>query len=79
MNDYFAQFRERLPLILAVAATTLWLLTAVAYVEARGGVVGLQALAPPDLAVLIAAVAAPTAALWLILVVLGQRRALAGC
>jgi hypothetical protein len=68
--------RARLPLILAAAITTLWLLAAGAYVQARGGMAGLQAMAPPDLAVLIAAGAAPVAALWLVMAVFEQRRAL---
>ena len=76
MNDFLTQLRERLPFILAVAATTLWLLAVTAYVRIHGGCGGLLALAPPDLAVLLAAVGSPLAAFWLIMAVLEQRRAL---
>lgn len=76
MTDSYAQLRERFALILAVAATTLWLLMAAAYVEVHGGFVGLLALAPFELAVLVAAVAAPVAALWLLMAALEQRRVL---
>ena len=76
MNDFLAQLRERIPFILAVAATTLWLLALAAYVNAHGGFDGLETLAPLDLAILVAAAAAPLAALWLIMAVIEQRRAL---
>lgn len=75
MNDFLAQLRERIPFTLAVAATTLWLLALAVYVNAHGGLEGLQALAPLDLAILLGAGAAPLAALWLIMAVMEQRRA----
>ena len=76
MNDFFAQLRQRLPSVLSIAVTTLWLLALAAYTNMQGGLAGLAALAAPDLAILIAAGAAPLAALWLIMAVLEQRRAL---
>lgn len=76
MNEFLAQLRERLPFIIGVAATTLWLLAAAAYVQVHGGFIGLLALAPPDLAVLLAAIGSPLAAFWLIMAVLEQRRAM---
>jgi len=69
--------RARLPLIVAVAATTAWLLTVGAYVQIHGGWAPLTKLAPFDLALLIAAAFAPLAALWLIIMVIEQQRALA--
>ncbi|MBY0509557.1 MAG: hypothetical protein K2P94_05335 [Rhodospirillaceae bacterium] len=76
MNDFLAQLRERLPFIIAIAATTVWVVVAVVFIRSIGGLAALQVLAPADLAVLIAAVAGPVAALWLIMAVLEQRRAL---
>jgi hypothetical protein len=68
--------RERLPLILAVALTTLWLLFVGAYVSAHGGFGGLLQLPPFDLAVVAAAAFGLPAALWLLLMVVGQQQAL---
>ncbi len=75
MNDFLAQLRERIPFTLAVAATTLWLLALAAYVNAHGGLAGLQTLAPLEFAIFLAAGGAPLAALWLIMAVMEQRRA----
>lgn len=77
MNDFLAQLRERLPFILAVAATTLWVLAASIFLRSFGGLAALQALPPADLAVLVAAIGGPLAALWMFMAVLEQRRALA--
>ncbi len=76
MNDSLHQLRERIPFILAVAATTLWLLALIIYINALGGISGLQALAPYDLAILSAGGTGPLAALWLIMAVFEQRRAM---
>ena len=75
-NDFLAQLRERIPLIAAVAATTLWLLALMLYINALGGFSALKTLAPFDLAVLLAGATGPLAALWLIMAVFEQRRAL---
>jgi hypothetical protein len=76
VSDFLVQLRGRVPFVLAVAATTLWLLALILYVRALGGLSSLAALPPHDLAVLIAGGAAPSAALWLIMAVFEQRRAL---
>ncbi len=73
--EFFQQLRERLALILAVAASTLWLFMLWAYVSVHGGWAGLKDLGPLDLAILVAAASAPLAALWLIFTMLEQRRA----
>jgi hypothetical protein len=77
VNDFLSQLRERLPLIFAAATTTLWMLAGAGYVQARGGLAGLQVMGPSDLAILIAAGTAPVAALWLVIGVIEQRRMLA--
>ncbi len=76
MNDFLAQARERLPFILAVAATTLWVAVAVIFVRSFGGMDALKVMAPADLAILVAAFGGPLAALWMFMAVLEQRRAL---
>jgi hypothetical protein len=76
VNDFLTQLRERLPFILAVAFTTLWLVLVSTYVSSSGGMAGLKELMPPELAVLIAAAAGPLAALWLLMAVFEQRRAM---
>lgn len=73
--EFLTQLRERLALILAVAASTLWLFAVWGYVNVHGGFAGLTDLAPLDLAILVAAATAPLAALWLIFTMLEQRRA----
>ena len=75
MNDFLAQLRERLPFILAIALTTLWIVAVSAFVDAVGGLSALKTLGPADLAILVAAGAGPLAALWLFMAVLEQRRA----
>jgi hypothetical protein len=74
VNDFLAQLRERVPFILAIAATTLWIVIVVAFIRSIGGLAALQVMAPADLAVLIAGAGGPLAALWLIMAVLEQRR-----
>jgi hypothetical protein len=76
VNDFLAQVRDRIALILAVAVTTVWLIAMIGYVGTNGGTAGLNALPPADLAVLIAAGFAPLAGLWLVVGVFEQRRAL---
>ena len=75
MNDFLAQLRERLPFILAVALTTLWIFAGATFVDAVGGVTALKSLGPADIPILVAAGAGPLAALWLFMAVLEQRRA----
>ena len=75
MNDFLAQLRERLPFILAVALTTLWVFAGATFVDAVGGATALKSLGPADIAILVAAGAGPLAALWLFMAVLEQRRA----
>lgn len=65
--------KERLPLALVVAATIVWVGVVALYLSQRSWD-GLLALDPVALAALLAAVAGPVAALWLVLVVLEQRR-----
>lgn len=77
MNDFLAQLRERLPFIIAIAATTLWLAAIASFVGAVGGPSALANLTPSDLAILIAAAGGPLAALWLFMAALEQRRATA--
>ncbi len=76
MNDFLAQLRERLPFILAIAATTLWIVVIVLFVRDVGGIAALRGLTPSDLAILITAAGGPLAALWLFMGVLEQRRAM---
>jgi len=76
VNDFLIQLRDRTPFILAIAASTLWVATLVAYINGLGGWSALSALAPLDLATLLAAGAAPLAALWLVMAVVEQRRAM---
>lgn len=65
--------KERLPFILAVAATVVWL-AVIALYFAQLSWAGVMALDPAGLGALLAAAAGPLAALWLIFVVLEQRR-----
>ncbi len=83
MNDFAADLKERLPLIFAVALSTLWAVVVGAYVSAHGGFGGLLQLPPFELAVVTAAIRAtrsdwllPLAALWLVVMVASQQRAL---
>lgn len=65
---------SRIPFVIAVALTMAW--GAVLGLYLRGiGLSGLGALAPAELAVLLAAAAGPLVALWLIVAVVDQRRA----
>jgi hypothetical protein len=74
-DSVFSQFIERIPFMLAVAASTAWIIVAVLYVNRMAGP-GVLALPPAELAILIAAFAAPLFALWLFVAVVEQRRAL---
>lgn len=65
--------KERLPFIFAVAATVIWL-AVIALYFAQLSWAGIMALEPAGLGALLAAAAGPLAALWLIFVVLEQRR-----
>jgi hypothetical protein len=76
VNDFAADLKERLPLIFAVALSTLWALVVGAYVSAHGGFGGLLQLPPFELAVVTAAAFGPLAALWLVVMVVAQQRAL---
>lgn len=78
MHDIVSTLRERFALIFVVAASTLWLAAVGAYVSANGGFNGLLKLPPFELAVVVAAAFAPLAALWLVVMVVDQSRALAG-
>ena len=73
MLTYNYHMKERVPFILAVAATVVWI-AVVALYFAQLSWSGLMALEPPALAAVLCAAAGPLAALWLILVVLEQRR-----
>jgi hypothetical protein len=64
--------KERIPFVIAVAATVVWLAAAGLYFVQLSWA-GVTALAPPALAALLTAVAGPIVALWLILVVIEQR------
>lgn len=68
--------KERIPFVIAVAATIVWLAVVALYL-AQMSWPALMALEPMALAALLTAVAGPLAALWLITVVLEQRRAAA--
>jgi len=76
VNDFAADLKERLPLIFAVALSTLWALVVGAYISAHGGFGGLLQLPPFELAVVTAAAFGPLAALWLVVMVVAQQRAL---
>lgn len=65
--------KDRIPFIIAVAATIVWLAVVALYL-AQLSWAGVMALDPAGLAALLTAAAGPLAALWLILVVLEQRR-----
>jgi hypothetical protein len=65
----------RIPFILAVALTVAWLGLGIAYIVHAGSTVA--AMAPPQLAAVLAAIALPPLVLWLIVTVLEQRGALA--
>ncbi len=68
--------RARIAFVFAVAATTLWILAVGGYVDALGGLNALAGLPPSSLMVVIASATGPLAALWLVMAVLEQRRAL---
>ena len=68
--------RARIPLIVAVAVSTLWLAAVGAYISANGGFAGLLKLPPFELAVVAAATFAPLAAVWLVAMVVDQAQAL---
>lgn len=65
--------KERLPLVLVVAASIVWAAVVVFYLLQLSWA-GFLALDPAGVGALLAAAAGPIAALWLILVVLEQRR-----
>ena len=64
--------KERIPFVIAVAATVVWLALAALYFSQLSWA-GVMALGPLALAGLLTALAGPLAALWLVLVVLEQR------
>ncbi|MGE3477170.1 MAG: hypothetical protein AB7H70_15315 [Rhodospirillaceae bacterium] len=68
--------KERIPFIVAVAATVVWLAVVGLYLSQMSWP-GLMALEPMALAALMTATAGPLVALWLVMVVLEQRRAAA--
>jgi hypothetical protein len=65
--------KDRIPFVIAVAATVIWIAVVGLYFSQLSWP-GIMALEPAGLAALLAAAAGPLAALWLILVVLEQRR-----
>ena len=69
MND----FRERVPLVLAIAATVAWVGLVGIYLHGLGFYAVLQ-LPPTQLATLLAACGGPLAALWLVVAVFEHRR-----
>jgi hypothetical protein len=75
VNDFLIQLRERFLFIFAVAATTLWLVAIAGYLQAIGGLESLKNYVPMQLAALVAAAGGPLAALWLMVAVFEQRRA----
>ena len=72
MND-FAHVRERIPLVLAVAASVVWVGVVGIYLHGLGFYAVMQ-LPPPQLATLLAACGGPLAALWLVVMVFEHRR-----
>ncbi|MCA0199998.1 MAG: hypothetical protein LCH56_04060 [Proteobacteria bacterium] len=68
--------KERIPFVVAVAATVVWLAVVGLYLSQMSWP-GLMALEPMALAALLTATAGPLVALWLVMVVLEQRRAAA--
>ena len=69
------EFLSRIPFIIALALTMAWAAMLAVYIRNLGGV-GLSALAPTELATLLAAAGGPPAALWLFVAVLEQRRSI---
>ena len=67
---------ERIPFILAVAATTAWIVLVGAYFQNMGWD-GFLALSPAALATVLAGAGGPLAALWLFMAILEQRRGVA--
>ncbi len=65
---------SRIPFVIAVALTMLWVAVMALYLRGAGASV-LSGLAPAELAVLLAAAGGPPAALWLFVAVMEQRRA----
>lgn len=65
--------KDRIPFVIAVAATIVWLAVIALYL-AQLSWTGVMALDPGGLAALLTAAAGPLVALWLILVVIEQRR-----
>lgn len=65
--------KDRIPFVIAVAATVVWLAVVGLYFSQLTWT-GLMALEPVGLAALLTAAAGPLVALWLIMVVLEQRR-----
>lgn len=72
MND-FAQVRERVPLVLAIAATVAWVGLVGIYLQGLG-FYAVMRLPPTQLATLLAACGGPLAALWLVVAVFEHRR-----
>src|SRR5262245_5684102 len=68
--------KERIPFVVAVAATVVWLAVVGLYLSQMSWP-GLMALEPMALAALLTATAGPLVALWLVMVVLEPRRAAA--
>ncbi len=64
---------SRIPFVIAVALTILWVALIAAYVRNIGWT-GLTAFAPPELATLLAAAGGPPAVVWLFVAVTEQRR-----
>ena len=67
-------WRDRVPLFLAVAASTAWIVLVAFYLRRLPG--GLTSLSPGEAAGFFAGAAGPLAALWLFLAVVEQRRRL---
>lgn len=65
--------KDRIPFVIAVAATIVWLAVVALYLSQLSWP-GVMALEPMALAALLTAAAGPLVALWLILVVIEQRR-----
>jgi len=73
-NNDTDSFRDKLPLLVAVAASTVWIAVIVLYVGSLAG--GLRALNPGEATALLAGTVGPLVVFWLFMAVVEQRRRL---